>query len=100
MPQEDVGQGEWVAMYMPDTSGEDPSKAFETEGAAWEYVFGRMCAHCRRERAVALGAEPTPEEARVFAEIAADEYPACAAEWCVIPMAEYVELGEAAASSA
>lgn len=93
MPEEAMlGEGAWVAMYMPDTSGEDPTAALPSEAAAWEYVFARMCKDCKREREIALGATPTAEETAVFAEIEASEYPACAYEWEVITRAEYDSL--------
>lgn len=66
----------YVAYYAPMLSegDEDPSREFDTAEEAWTYVFDMMCSSCRESRERALQGD---EECST--------YPACSAEWFVVP---------------
>lgn len=96
-----IGEGAWVAMYMPASDEEgDPSRAFPSEEAAWEYVLSRQCPTCKRERELALGAEPEDTEldrsllSGLDVEFLSEET-ACLAEWEVVSREEWDSLGAA-----
>lgn len=71
----------YVAYYAPKLreGQEDPSAEFPTEEAAWEYIFNRMCARCKKDRELALAGD---EENGYF-------YPACSCEWFVLTKEDY-----------
>lgn len=73
-----------TALYMPACNKEsDPSKEFETEQEAWEYIFNRMCVGCKDQRALYLRLVSEGKSPRDYYKRAC-EYPACSAEWFVV----------------
>lgn len=58
----------YEAIYLPATGNNNPGKAgFETEAAAWEYAYSKLCNLCKAELA--------RNEKEAFAP--------CTAEWMV-----------------
>lgn len=81
---------EFTALYMPGTDRNDPSRGgFETEDAAWEWVYGRMCLACKEERRLALAGEKL--HAHDGNDYECSEHPPCACEWEVVPTEEVNE---------
>lgn len=81
----------YTALYLPARpyGVEDPSKDFDSEEEAWNYIFNTMCTVCKNDRKsyfelIESGRKPEdfdyPEE-----EFFLSEYPVCSAEWLVVP---------------
>ena len=71
----------YSAVYLPYIEIESPTKhGFQTEDAAWDYVFENMCEGCKNERQRKLD-EPDREDNEYWC---ASLFPPCACEWAVV----------------
>ena len=83
-------KGKWTAYYMPASDRPSPSKYdFESEEAAEQYIFSRMCLECRegRQRVLDGISDPDNNEEHLFDSL----WPGCACEWGVMRTEEYFD---------
>jgi hypothetical protein len=78
---------EYVALYMPATNNRpDPSRrGFVSEDHAFAFIATQLCRTCKQEREMALRGEKSPDGDEY------DQWPACAAEWEVCDVTEFIE---------
>jgi hypothetical protein len=73
----------WTALYLPalPPGRPDPSK-FDcpSEEAAWDFLYSKMCADCKDERARVLAGKGEKFDS---------DWPACACKWMVLPTEAY-----------
>lgn len=76
---------DFTAVYLPalPPHKEDPSRSgFASEDEAEKYLFTQMCSTCRGERQrFEDGVVDDDHESETYAE----QWPACACEWLVVP---------------
>jgi hypothetical protein len=88
-----------TALYLPTlpADSENPTRKFDTDQEAWEYIFDSMCEGCQKKRTLffklhAEGKSPDDFE-EGSPEYYADEYPACACEWVVLDSDDLKKCG-------
>jgi hypothetical protein len=90
LTQGSVLSTKWVAMCM--TASDLDKHLLPSEEAAWDYIYDRMCVHCKQERARALASKddgtPVNDEWGTFDS----EHPGCACEWDVITEEDYASI--------
>lgn len=67
-----------AAVYLPSGERDVDRFDFESFEAAEEYVFRRMCKHCKEERMFALQGEED-----------CSEFPGCYHEWIILKTEDY-----------